>query len=325
MTAAGTITFSGLRGGGKRALAEALALAERRPHDPATVALLDEAFSQPRAHVVGLTGPPGVGKSTLTNAVIARWRTSGLSVGVIAVDPSSKVTGGALLGDRTRIVTDPEDDGVFVRSMAARDRLGGLSELTLAAVALMRALFDRVLVETVGIGQSESDIALVADTIVLCVQPASGDALQFMKSGIMELPDLIAVTKADMEAPARRALADVEGALSLGAARPDGWVPPVVAVSAQTGEGLEALDDALANHWRWLGGQGRLGARRAAQADDWVADAVKHRFGRFGLERLAAMGGTTGTPFARSAAALDALDAAAGRSSLSGHKNSPHG
>ena len=133
---------------------------------------------------------------------------------MIAVDPSSRRTGGALLGDRARIATDPEDRGVFVRSMAARDRLGGLSDQTVAAMVLMRAIYDLVLVESVGIGQSEADISFVADTVLLCVQPGSGDSLQFMKAGVTELPDVVAVTKADMEA-ARRTRADVEGALTL--------------------------------------------------------------------------------------------------------------
>ena len=168
-----------------------------------------------RAHVIGLTGPPGVGKSTLTNVLVARARARGETVGVLAVDPSSRRTGGALLGDRARIATDPEDRGIFVRSMAARDRLGGLSDQTVAAMVLMRAIYDLVLVELVGIGQSEADISFVADTVVLCVQPGSGDSLQFMKAGVTELPDVVAVTKADMIDAARRTRADVEGALTL--------------------------------------------------------------------------------------------------------------
>ena len=159
--------------------------------------------AQPRAHVVGVTGPPGVGKSSLCAALVAAWRKDGKTVGVIAVDPSSKASGGALLGDRVRIVHDPADDGVFVRSMAARDRLGGLADQTLAAMVVMRALFDRVLIETVGVGQSETDVAGVADTVVFCVQPGSGDSLQFMKAGIVEIPHLIVVTKADLGAAGR--------------------------------------------------------------------------------------------------------------------------
>jgi len=189
------MSLSVLHRGGKRALAAALADLERDPDGPSTQALLDAAWREPRAHVVGVTGPPGVGKSSLCSSLVASWRKDGMTVGVIAVDPSSKASGGALLGDRVRIVTDSADEGSFVRSMAARDRLGGLADQTLAAMVLMRALFDRVLIETVGVGQSEADVADCADTVVFCVQPGSGDSLQFMKAGIVEIPHLIVVTK----------------------------------------------------------------------------------------------------------------------------------
>ena len=152
--------------------------------------------------------------------LVAELRRRGETVAVIAVDPSSRRTGGALLGDRARIEADPDDAGVFIRSMAARRRLGGLAELTFPAVVLLRAGFDRVLVETVGVGQSETEIADCADLVVLCVQPASGDGLQFIKAGVMETPDLVLVTKADLGAPARRAAADVRGALSIAGDRP---------------------------------------------------------------------------------------------------------
>src|SRR5262245_14503509 len=209
-------TLDELRGGDKRVLARALAAIETQAGSLALAELLDLACATPRAHVPGITGPPGVGKSTLASVLVARWRRSGETVGIIAVDPSSRRSGGALLGDRARIATDPNDRGAFVRSMAARDRFGGLSDQTIAAAVLMRAIYERVLVESVGIGQSESDISLIADTLVLCVQPGSGDSLQFMKAGVMELPDVIAVTKADMS-EAARARADVDGALSLAA------------------------------------------------------------------------------------------------------------
>ena len=200
------MSLSALRQGGKRLLASALADLERDPDGSSTQALLAAAWHEPRAHVVGVTGPPGVGKSSLCSALVASWRNDGKTVGVIAVDPSSKASGGALLGDRVRIVTDVTDEGSFVRSMAARERLGGLADQTLAAMVVMRALFDRVLIETVGVGQSETDVADVADTVVFCVQPGSGDSLQFMKAGIVEIPHLIVVTKADLGAAAERAL-----------------------------------------------------------------------------------------------------------------------
>jgi LAO/AO transport system kinase len=177
-----------LQTGDKRAIARALAAIETQAHSQELAALLDAACAAARAHVVGLTGPPGVGKSTLTNVLVARARARGETVGVLAVDPSSRRTGGALLGDRARIATDPADRGVYVRSMAARDRLGGLSDQTVAAMVLMRAIYDLVLVESVGIGQSEADISFVADTVLLCVQPGSGDSLQFMKAGSPNCP-----------------------------------------------------------------------------------------------------------------------------------------
>ena len=224
----------------KRSLAASLVELERDPESAVSQKLLDEAWRTPKAHVVGVTGPPGVGKSSLCAALVAAWRRQGRTVGVIAVDPSSKATGGALLGDRVRIVHDSADSGSFVRSMAARDRLGGLADQTIAAMVLMRALFDRVLIETVGVGQSETDVAGVADTVVFCVQPGSGDSLQFMKAGIVEIPNLVVVTKADMGAAAERALADVVGALSL--ATPDGdFRTRTLAVSSRTGKGMDEL------------------------------------------------------------------------------------
>src|ERR671927_1574767 len=232
-----------LRDGGKRALALALAAIEAQAGSVAAAALLDQACAAARAHVLGITGPPGVGKSTLVNALIARFRARGETVGVIAVVPSSRRTGGALLGDRARVATDPVDRGVYMRSMAARDRLGGLSDQTIGAMVLMRAIYDRVLVESVGIGQSESDISLVSDTLLLCVQPSSGDALQFMKAGVMELPDIVAINKSDLGEAARRAGADVEGALRLFSASAD-FPAPVVLVSAARNLGLDELDAA---------------------------------------------------------------------------------
>ncbi len=293
--------LAAIRAGGKPALARALAAIETDGDGAALAALLDAAASAPGGHVIGLTGPPGVGKSTLTAALLRSFRAAGESVGVIAVDPSSRITSGALLGDRTRIRTDPADDGVFIRSMAARDRLGGLSDHAVAAIVLMRAVRDRVVVETVGIGQSEGDVAAVADTVVLCIQPGSGDSLQFMKAGVMELPDIVVVTKADMGASARRARADVEGALSLG--HTNGPAPAVVLVSAATGEGLAELADAIAAHrGRMVTAPGAAGgnaaaaagaagddvaspagSRRAGQPRQWLADAVRTRFGTHGL------------------------------------------
>jgi LAO/AO transport system kinase len=283
------MTLAALRQGGKRALAAALAGLERDPDSEEAQALLDAAWRVPKAHVVGITGPPGVGKSSLCAALVAAWRKAGKTVGVIAVDPSSKASGGALLGDRVRIVADSADEGSFVRSMAARDRLGGLADQTLAAMVVMRALFDRVLIETVGVGQSETDVAGVADTVVFCVQPGSGDSLQFMKAGIVEIPHVIVVTKADLGAAAERAKADVAGALSLAVADGD-WPLRTLGASARNGAGLDALVEALEAHRAHLAKEGRLAVQRHRQSEGWLAQSLSERFGREGIARLAGLG-----------------------------------
>jgi LAO/AO transport system kinase len=302
---AAPLSLEALREGGKPALARALAALERRPDDPGLVALLDRAWAEGAGHVVGLTGPPGVGKSSLIARLIAVWRGQGRSVGVVAVDPSSRRTGGARLGDRARLSTDPDDAGLFVRSMAARDRLGGLATLTMPAVTLMAALFDVALVETVGVGQSETDVAAIADTVVFCVQPGSGDSLQFMKAGIVEVPHIAVVTKADVGQAARRARGDLRGALSLAEADADadGWTLPILLVSAETGDGVAELVDAIDGHAAALHVGGCWRARRDARADQWLAEAVRDRFGRDGLARAGARLATGGgAPFAREAA-----------------------
>ncbi|WP_238120146.1 MULTISPECIES: methylmalonyl Co-A mutase-associated GTPase MeaB [unclassified Xanthobacter] len=290
-----------LTSGAKRPVAQALAAIETARGTAALVALLDAAARAGKAQVLGLTGPPGVGKSTLTNALVQRARQQGRTVAVLAVDPSSRRTKGALLGDRARIQTDPEDRGVFVRSMAARDRLGGLSDDAIAAVVLLRAVYDLVIVETVGVGQSEADISLVADTVVLCIQPASGDSLQFMKAGVMELPDIIVVTKADMVEVSRRAASEVAGALSLSGDGGDSWQVPVIRLSATTGEGLDAFEAAVGSHQHHLAEGGRRDHLRATQERKWVEEAIKVRFGTHGLGRARAMGTVATTPFAREA------------------------
>jgi LAO/AO transport system kinase len=231
-------------------------------------------------HIVGVTGPPGAGKSTLLSRLLSAWRKQGLSVAILAVDPSSRSSGGSLLGDRARIEFDPTDTDVFIRSTSAGEQLGGLSFATHAAAHALAAAFDVVVVETVGVGQAETDVADVADTVLVVVQPASGDVLQFLKAGIMEIPDVLAVTKADLGAPAMRTRRDLLAALrSLGIQRDTS----VVGVSSlPPGEGIEELIEALAQHRAALD----LPARRLhARREGALADFARE-YGEQGLRTL---------------------------------------
>jgi LAO/AO transport system kinase len=221
-------------------------------------------------HIVGVTGPPGVGKSSLLSRLVSEWRARERSVAVLAVDPSSRRSGGALLGDRARIEVDPTDRNVFIRSAAAGNRLGGLAPATRAAAAALAVTFDVVVIETVGVGQSETEVADVADTVAVVVQPASGDVLQFLKAGIMEVPDVLVVTKADLGRIARRAVSDLQAALrSLGASQ-----TPVLAVSSiPPGTGISELVDALDAHLERLElSARRLRSRRMHALADFLAE-----------------------------------------------------
>jgi LAO/AO transport system kinase len=235
-------------------------------------------------HVIGITGPPGAGKSTLLSALLHAWRNGGpptRTVAMLAVDPSSRRSGGALLGDRARIEFDAADRGVLIRSTAAGERLGGLAWPTRAAAHAMAAAFDVVVIETVGVGQAETEIVDVADTVAVVVQPGSGDALQFLKSGIMEIPDLLVVTKADLGPLAVRTRRDLSASLrSLGARS-----TPVLAVSSlPPPEGVDELVAALAEHRAGLDLPARrLQARLAGALSDFVAE--------HGARGLRALGG----------------------------------
>ena len=222
------------------------------------------------AEIVGVTGPPGVGKSSLLSRLVAQWRARGRSVAVLAVDPSSRRSGGSLLGDRARIERDPSDRSVFIRSTAAGDRLGGLAPATRAAASALAVAFDVVVIETVGVGQSETEVADVADTVVVVVQPGSGDVLQFLKSGIMEVPDVLVVTKSDLGRVAVRTVSDLQAALlSLGVA--DTEVLSVSALAPPSGIG--ELVDALDRHRASLDlGARRVRSRRMHALADFVAE-----------------------------------------------------
>jgi LAO/AO transport system kinase len=246
--------------GDKRALARAISLVEN--NDPTGWELVKEVYPQTgRAKMVGLTGPPGVGKSTLIGALIKQLRERDETIAVLSIDPSSPFTHGALLGDRIRLTDHFLDPGVFIRSMANRGALGGLSEATLQAALLMDAAGrDNVLIETVGVGQAEVDVIDHADTIVLALMPGSGDSVQALKAGVMEIPDVIVVNKADH--PMTQTLVrEIRGVLALGHAE-DGWVPPIVETQAAHGVGIEELLEAIESHRAHIIEQGTLAERR---------------------------------------------------------------
>jgi LAO/AO transport system kinase len=226
-----------------------------------------------------------VGKSSLIGALVRHWRGHDKSVAVIAVDPSSPRSGGALLGDRTRLAGDPHDARIFVRSMATRGRLGGVSLHTYPALVAMRAFFELVVIETVGVGQSEIDVRSEVDTVVLCVQPGSGDTLQFMKAGIGEIPDLIVVTKSDVGAAAQRALGEVSNAAGTPRAQ-SAWYAPPLAVSARNDQHIADLCAQIERHRGWLAGPGRIDALRESQALAWVKAGIRERWGQAHLQSV---------------------------------------
>jgi LAO/AO transport system kinase len=219
-----------------------------------------------RAHVVGVTGSPGVGKSTTTNALVRELRAAGQRVGVLAVDPSSPFSGGALLGDRVRMGDHASDDGVYIRSMAARGHLGGLAWSTPQAIRVLDAAgYDTVVVETVGVGQSEVDIAAQADTTLVLLAPGMGDGIQAAKAGILEIGDVYVVNKADRDG-ADQVRRDLRSMLRLGERPTEAWERPVLATVAQAGTGVPELAAAIAEHRAWLADTGELVRRRTRRA-----------------------------------------------------------
>src|SRR5215218_1715376 len=285
-----------LREGDRSAAAAALNVIENRADRDATRALLDEVSpaalgSEPAAHVVGITGPPGAGKSSLLSVLLAEWRKRQRSVAILAVDPSSKRSGGSLLGDRARIEHDPRDERVLIRSTAAAGRLGGLAAATREAAEALAPAFDVVVIETVGVGQSETDVEDVCDTVAVVVQPASGDVLQFLKAGIMEVPDVLVVTKADLGDPAARARRDLAQAL---AAIGFSEVPVLAVSSVPPVTGIEELADALdAHRERTDLARRRVRGRRAAALREFTAEhgdaALRAVGGRREAERFLAL------------------------------------
>ncbi len=276
--------------GDRAAVPEALNLVDdTRPEMRAQARQLLDALQAARDSLrgarVGITGAPGAGKSTLLDALVRSLRPD-RSVGILATDPSSQRTGGALLGDRFRVRAGAGDEGVYLRSMAARDRLGGLADATCASIEILSAVFDTVFVETVGVGQSESEIAHLVDSLVFVAQPGAGDALQFMKAGILELPDVFAVNKADLGAEAERTASELRSGLGLANARGDGWDAPVISISARDGTGVQALVEAIDAHRQHAEATGGLEARRRAGRVQAVIGALAQRYGGHGLDRV---------------------------------------
>lgn len=226
------------------------------------------------SRVVGLTGAPGVGKSTTTSALVSGYRAEGLRVAVLAVDPTSPFTGGALLGDRVRMQEHAGDEGVFIRSLATRGRLGGLSWRTPQAIRVLEGIgFDVVLVETVGVGQSEVEIAATADTTVVLLAPGMGDGIQAAKAGVLEIGDVFAVNKADRDG-ADVVARDVKGMLRLDPRQAGQWRHRVVLTVASTGEGMVELLEAIEAHQRWLTEHGERDRRRLVRARDEIESAA---------------------------------------------------
>jgi LAO/AO transport system kinase len=249
--------------GDVRGIARGISLVENDTGDGR--ALLREVFaSSGRAFVVGVTGAPGAGKSTLVDVLISRWRTAGESVGVIAVDPTSPFSGGAVLGDRVRMQTHARDDGVFIRSMATRGHLGGLARATADAVTILDAAGKNiVIIETVGVGQDEVEVARTADVSVLVLVPGMGDEVQSLKAGVMEIADVFAVNKADRPG-ADRTVEDVALVLSLRAYSEDEWQPVIVRTEATTGRGVDDLIDVIA---RFRRDEARISGRRRMRTE----------------------------------------------------------
>jgi LAO/AO transport system kinase len=302
------------RAGQPRAVARLISLVEDDdPALPEVAAAL--APHTGHAEVLGLTGAPGVGKSTTSNELVRALRAGGRRVGVLAVDPSSPFTGGAILGDRVRMQDHATDPGVYIRSMSSRGHLGGLAAATPQAVRVLEgAGCDVVIVETVGVGQAEVAVASLADTTLVLLAPGMGDAIQAAKAGILEIADVFVVNKADREG-ADATYHDIQGMIALGERGPGNWRPPVVRASAARGEGIDEIVAAVVRHRAWLGRHGELTRRREARA---AAEVEAIALGVL-RERMGSVRGGTALPKLAVAVAAGELDPyAAARNLLAG-------
>jgi LAO/AO transport system kinase len=260
------------RAGDPRALARLVSLVENRSPELRAVMKAIAPYTG-QARVIGLTGSPGVGKSTVTAALVAAYRAAGQRVGVLAVDPTSPFSGGALLGDRVRMQNHATDDGVFIRSMASRGQLGGLAWATPQALRILDAAgFGLVLIETVGVGQAELEIASLADTTLVIVAPGMGDSIQAAKAGILEIADVFVVNKYDRPG-AQEVVRDLRTMLSMGEWPQGRWKPPIVSTAAAASDraGLDDLVERIGQHQAWLDSSGELAARRQTRAREEIA------------------------------------------------------
>jgi LAO/AO transport system kinase len=266
-----------LLAGDRRALARVISKIERE--DEETAGIIAEIYPETGdALTVGFTGPPGVGKSSVIAKLIELYRQEDRRIGVVSVDPSSPFSKGAILGDRIRLTDHFLDSGVFIRSMGSRGHLGGLAGGSrLAAIAMEACGYDMILYETVGVGQGEVEVASAADTVVLCLQPGTGDSVQALKAGVMEIADVFCINKAD-NPQAKNAASEVRSILEIGhELDPDPWFPPIVMTRGDTGEGVQDLKETIAKHRRFLEQDGRLGKRRRAALRDFVISWATNR------------------------------------------------
>ena len=281
---------------GKLAIANALVEIEQNPFHKKTLLLLSQAYKSENGYILGITGPPGVGKSSLIKNLINHYRNKQKTVSVVAVDPSSKKTGGALLGDRIRLESNPDDKGLFIRSMAAKDKLGGLASITLSSVFLLNAIFDFTIIETVGVGQSETDIANIADTVLICVQPGSGDSLQFMKAGIVEIPDIIAITKSDLGEVATNTFNDISNSLEFSVLE-DKKKVPIINISSKEKKNIGNLIKLIDQHKTDNSSKIIKEKKKLKKSIFWLEESVKEQFGINGIKKLKEIRITKNSPF----------------------------